>query len=140
MDRDELHRLATERIADAKALLSLKRWAAAYYLAGYAVECGLKACVLVRLTAEPEIVFDERRYSEKCWTHDLDQLVNLAGLRAALDADIAADKELSDFWDVVREWNEESRYERASKADALALYAAITNKGHGVFPWIKARW
>ena len=36
--------LANARVADAEALLQSRRWAAAYYLLGYAVECGLKAC------------------------------------------------------------------------------------------------
>src|SRR5256885_356806 len=76
--RADFQKLADERIADAKALLAAKRWAAAYYLAGYAVECGLKACVLVRVTAVAEVIFEDRRYSEKCWTHSLTQLVDLA--------------------------------------------------------------
>lgn len=44
MTRTELQRLAIERLADARALLTTKRWSGAFYLAGYAVECGLKAC------------------------------------------------------------------------------------------------
>jgi len=36
MDRAELQQLAKDRILDAKALLAAKRWAGAYYLAGYA--------------------------------------------------------------------------------------------------------
>jgi HEPN domain-containing protein len=35
-------RLAEERARDAEALLGTKRWSAAYYLSGYAVEYGLK--------------------------------------------------------------------------------------------------
>jgi hypothetical protein len=45
MNRAELQRLAKERISDAKVLLAARHWSAAYYLAGYAVECALKACI-----------------------------------------------------------------------------------------------
>ena len=44
MDRSDLQVLAEARVVDAEALLEAGRWAAAYYLLGYAVECGLKAC------------------------------------------------------------------------------------------------
>ncbi len=140
MNRDDLQRLAKERLADAKALLAAGRWSAAYYVAGYAVECGLKACILARVTAAPEILFEDRRYSEKCWTHNLSQLMDLAGLRATLVADAAADPDLLTKWETVTYWSESSRYERGTKADAEALYEAIADKKHGVMPWIKRRW
>jgi HEPN domain-containing protein len=135
-----LQKLAAERVADAKALLKAGRWAGVYYLAGYAVECALKACILARLAAQAEILFEDRKFSEKCWTHDLNQLVDLAGLKAALAVDCVADPELADNWVTVKEWSETSRYERKAKGDAQALYDAITNNKHGVFKWIKARW
>jgi hypothetical protein len=140
VNRSDWQKLAAERIADARALLKAGRWGAAYYLAGYAIEAALKACVLARLAPEPEIVFDDRRFSEKCWTHDLQQLVELAGLTAALDADIAAGPGLDDNWETVKDWRETRRYKRTVKADAQGLYDAITNKKHGILPWIKARW
>ncbi len=43
MNRAELQRLAKDRLLDAKALFAARRWSGAYYLAGYAVECALKA-------------------------------------------------------------------------------------------------
>src|SRR5258706_177764 len=43
MNRFDLQKMAEERIADAAALLDAKRFQAAYYLCGYAVECALKA-------------------------------------------------------------------------------------------------
>jgi hypothetical protein len=140
VNRADLQKLAADRVADAKALLAAKRWGAAYYLAGYAVECGLKACVLVRLAGAVEVIFEDKRYSEKCWTHNLVQLVDLAGLRAALDADCAADPDLEANWDIVRDWSEVSRYARTAKVKAEELYDAITDKRQGVLSWIKGRW
>ena len=46
MTRADFQKLANERVADARALLAARRWGGAYYLAGYAVECGLKSCVI----------------------------------------------------------------------------------------------
>ena len=136
MTRNELRQLAADRIADAKALLSLKCWAGAYYLAGYAVECGLKVCIAKLMKSEE---FPDKTFAEKCWTHDLERLVVLAGL-SARDTSAAADAELSDNWITVKDWSEASRYLRSTKAQAVELYAAITNQKHGVIPWIRLHW
>src|SRR5438067_510774 len=109
-------------------------------MAGYAVECGLKACVLVRLAAEPEQIFADRDFSRKCWTHDLEDLVKLAGLETILRADLAADPVLLQSWSFATEWSEESRYESRSHQDAKKLFQAIADKKHGVLSWIRTRW
>jgi hypothetical protein len=43
-------------------LLGLQCWSGAYYLAGYAVECGLKACIIKCLMTTDQ--FPERKFSE----------------------------------------------------------------------------
>ena len=45
MNRRTFQKLAEARLLDAKALLKAKRYDAAYYMAGYAIECALKACI-----------------------------------------------------------------------------------------------
>jgi HEPN domain-containing protein len=45
MNRADFHKLAEIRIKEARVLLDRKCYAGAYYLAGYAVECALKACI-----------------------------------------------------------------------------------------------
>ena len=45
LNRDELMRLANERLKDTGALLEANRFEAAFYLVGYVVECALKACI-----------------------------------------------------------------------------------------------
>jgi HEPN domain-containing protein len=133
----ELQRLANERISDAKVLLAARHWSGAYYLAGYAVECALKACIAKLMKPE---VFPDRTFAQNCWTHYLPQLLGLAGLKNDFDAAMQADRELTDNWDTVKEWKEDSRYARNTKADAEALYEAIADKKHGVLPWLKRRW
>jgi len=45
INRQKLQELALMRIAEAKVLFNASHFAGAYYLAGYAIECGLKACI-----------------------------------------------------------------------------------------------
>lgn len=137
MNRTDFQRLAMEFLRDAKALLAARRWARAYYVSGYVVECGLKAAI-AKLTKEGD--FPDKGFAEKCWTHELRRLISLAGLRDAWEGDLASDVELDENWSVVTEWNESSRYARKTKRQAERLYAAITDKTHGVLSWIKLRW
>jgi HEPN domain-containing protein len=80
VNRLEWQQLAERWLVDAKCLLDGHRWDAAYYVAGYAVECGLKSCVLARVVATPEVIFRDKKFSEKCWTHSLLDLVKQADL------------------------------------------------------------
>jgi hypothetical protein len=138
--RTDFQQLADVRIAEAAALLSLPvpMPDGAYYLAGYSVECALKACIakLTNLHDFPPL----KRFVEDCYTHDLDKLVRAAGIDGQLKADTAADAELSNNWAVVKDWKETSRYDRKTPAEARALYDAITDAAHGVLPWVKLRW
>jgi HEPN domain-containing protein len=138
--RAEWPRIAEERVHDTTALLSVRRWSAAYYLAGYAVECGLKACVVVHVRRHADVVFREKKYSEKCWTHDIEELVKLAGLKTERDTEAPVNSALWLNWQVVKDWSEVARYQRKTRDDAEKLYQAVTDSANGVLPWIKSRW
>ena len=45
VDRKDLQELSKVRLREATALLNLGLFDGAYYLAGYSVECALKACI-----------------------------------------------------------------------------------------------
>jgi hypothetical protein len=139
VNRAELRQLAEDRILDAQCLLAAGRWSGAYYLAGYAAECGLKACIMARVEATGAI-FQDKKFSEKCWTHDLEALLELADLTAALNADTAANLVLSGNWIVAKAWNETSRYHQKTQPEAQRLYDAIAMSPDGVLPWIRIRW
>jgi HEPN domain-containing protein len=138
--RAEWRRTAEARVRDAAALVKARRWSAAYYLAGYAVEGGLKACVVAYLKRNIGVIFRDRRFSEKCWTHDFDELFKLAGLKAEWDADIDTNRDLRKNWLIVENWKETARYQRKSRSDAEGLLQAITDPANGVLPWIKNHW
>ena len=73
-------------------------------------------------------------------TEHVIKLVGLAGLKAVLDADLVADSDLEANGGFVKDWSESSRYARQTKVKAQQLYHAITDKKHGVLPWIKRYW
>ncbi len=140
MTRAEWQRIAEERVKDALALITASQWSGAFYLAGYAVECGLKSCVLRRLSAAPELIFLDKRFSKKCWTHDLEDLVKLADLHLDRDAAVAANVALGMNWQTVKVWNEQDRYRMKTELEARELVIAVTDNTNGVLPWIKGHW
>jgi hypothetical protein len=139
MNRAELQQLAEDRRLDADALLTAQRWAGAYYLAGYAVECALKACIMAYVE-RTGVIFQEKKFSEQCWTHKIEELVVLADLKAARDRDAGINPTLGQNWSIVKDWNAEARYKQWTDLEARNLYEAVTNTADGVLPWLKTHW
>ena len=137
MNRTELHDLAEERVRDAEALLDAGQWSGAYYLAGYAVECGLKACI-AKLTNLHD--YPNKDLAMKCYTHKIETLVEVAGLKNQRDAEAIANPALGNYWLLVKDWNENARYRRWSEFRARELFAAVADVNNGVLPWIKGLW
>jgi len=137
MNRGDFQTIADIRIAEAQSLFAAGFFDGAYYLAGYAVECALKACI-ARLTNQDD--FPDKEFALACYTHAIEKLVRAAGLTDQRDADAPAHSELSDNWDIVKDWTESSRYERHSEPKAKAFIEAVTHAANGVLPWIKTRW
>jgi hypothetical protein len=140
--RAEWQQLAEDRILDARAHLvaGVDRWSAAFYLIGYAVECGLKSCVLARVAAHPEVIYQDRKFLNDAWTHDFERLLIVAGSQADRDNDAAANLALYENWQRVKDWNEKSRYLQKTHVEAQGLFDAVTDPVDGVMPWIRARW
>ncbi len=139
MNRTNLRRLAEERVIDAKILLDGGQWAGSYYLAGYAVECGLKSCVLA-LIERTGIIFIQRKFLEDCWTHDIETLVKTAGLKDERTSDIVANPGRALSWGQAKDWTVDARYDQKTEAQARKLYEAVINPLIGVLPWIKMHW
>jgi HEPN domain-containing protein len=138
MNRDDFRDLACIRLKEAKILLDNQRWEGAYYLCGYVVECGLKACI-AKKTREYDFP-PPRATIEKYYTHDLYSLMKATGLEVQLKTDMENDKDLELSWNLVVHWTEISRYEKHSDKEAEDLYSAITDSNHGVLKWIKQHW
>ena len=88
----------------------------------------------------PDIVFRERKYIEKCWTHDIGTLVDASGLEAIRLADANANPALGVNWGFVQKWSEKTRYQFTPEQEARTLYDAVTHAVNGVLPWIRNRW
>lgn len=105
-----------DRLQDARALLRARRWGGAIYLAGYVVECLLKAIILVR---------EERPWLPlRYWHHDLERLTEEAGLRPSLARPGVAEIRqrmalLLGLWDVTMRYGG-TRFTREQAERALA--------------------
>jgi hypothetical protein len=111
--------LARIRIEDAKVLLDAGRSDAAYYLAGYAVECALKACI-AKLTSQYDFP-PKPRVVESYYRHDLQGLLKAAGLDAQLDLDAPRGSTRDANVGIVYKWNEQIRYARIEHREASRL-------------------
>lgn len=129
--------LAQIRQGEANLLLKGKQYSGAYYLCGYAIECGLKACI-AKQTHRYD--FPDKDTVLGSYTHSLIQLVRIAGLQQELDDESDRDKSFEQNWATVKEWRETSRYQKLTRQDAEALYEATTNNEHGVMQWIRRHW
>lgn len=137
MNRTDLQQLAVERLRDADVLLNAGQWSGAYYLAGYAIECALKACI-ARLTGLHD--FPEKDRVLKSFSHDFENLLVVAGLKGLRDADISTNAVLRQNWLAVKDWKEASRYQRWSEVEARELFVAVADASNGVLSWITGHW
>lgn len=138
MNRTIFQKVSALRRREAGALLSAGQYAGAYYLAGYAVECALKACVAKQIMRHD---FPDRKFVNDAYTHKLGPLLKLAGLASDLEKDMVTNRNLELNWAVTKDWSESSRYKLdITETDARDLYLACTARKHGVLSWIRKRW
>jgi hypothetical protein len=134
--RKEFQQLATERTEDAEALLQADRFSCAYYVGGYAVECALKACIAGQTRQDDFPPRDAIKY----YTHDLVRLLEIAGLGTEHAEYAEQDAIFRQNWGIVRQWNEEARYQTFTQEQAAKLLTAITDPQNGVLQWLKRSW
>lgn len=116
--RQVLRQLVDIRLAEAALLPAQGLWSGAYYLGGYAVECGLKAVIARRFEAEAT---PELRPVRDVHTHRLYDLVKLAELGEALPAEQRDDPVFKNFWHTALEWDSQSRYRIVGRGPAQVL-------------------
>jgi HEPN domain-containing protein len=137
MTRSEFQQLAEVRLREAEALLAAGFWDGAYYLAGYAVECGLKACIAKGVKAE---VFPDKGFAHRCFTHDLEALIDLAGLEGVRNGQRILAPVFDANWTIVDDWSEGSRYRLTTEQTAQKMVSAIADPVYGVLQWIRLYW
>ncbi len=137
MNRTEFQRLTDTRLREAKVLFKAGEYSGAYYLAGYAVECALKACFAKGVK---RFDFPDKSRVQKIFTHKLPELAELANLKTELATEKQLNRKFESSWSEVCKWSEERRYSVSTRAEADAILDAITRRKDGVLPWIKRRW
>ncbi len=138
MNKSDLEKLVAIRLAEAEALLSADSFHGAYYLAGYALECAIKACIAKQVNRYD---FPNKPLANASHTHNLSDLIGVAGLKQVLSQKENDDEEFRFNWSVAKDWSESSRYEcNIEQTKANDLFNAITEINSGILPWLKTYW
>ncbi len=137
MRRQDLRNGAEAKIADAILLLENRRYSNAYYLAGYAIELGLKACIARQVVSD---TIPDREFFNKIFSHEFPKLISLAGLAAELKRAQDRDRIFAANWAICDEWRPDVRYRSVDGTNAELLVFAVANDKTGVFPWIRNFW
>ena len=127
MNRADFKRLSIVRLREARSLLRAGHYDGAYYLAGYVVECAIKACI-ARDTKRYD--FPDKNRANASWNHNLAALALTA--RLDVQQEIKSDPQFGSNWATVKDWTEESRYRKNDSAQAREIIAAITDRRWGV--------
>ena len=137
LTRTTLQELSRIRRREARVLLNARLFPGAYYLAGYSVECALKACI-ARGTLQH--TFPDKDRAQDSHTHDLTKLLRTAGLQATFDHAAQVSPALASSWATVKDWKETSRYDATiNLTRARDLYRAATAR-NGVLAWLRRNW
>jgi len=137
MNRYDLQDLALIRCREARVLLENGNYEGSYYLCGYVVEYGLKACI-AKETRRYDFPYKE--IVNASYTHDLTRLVKTAALEPDMDKELKSNPDFADNWYTVKDWSEKSRYEKHTDKEAQDLYSAVADGKQGVLQWIKRHW
>jgi hypothetical protein len=137
MNRDELKDLSALRIREARILLRNNCFDGAYYLAGYSVECALKACIAKQVRLHD---FPDKDLAFKSYSHVMGDLVKVAGLDVERQREERNNPDFAVNWSIVQRWRETSRYEIKSKQEAEDLFTSIITRKGGILRWIQQHW
>ncbi|MCJ2137167.1 HEPN domain-containing protein [Methylobacterium sp. J-026] len=137
MNRRAWKRRAEDHLRAAQTLLAAGQFSVAYYLAGLAVECALKARIARSFRSA---TWPLRQFANDIHTHDLSRLVILAELRDQRLVAALRDPPFLDAWDIVAKWTVEARYAEWSEEEAHDMLDAVARRRSGVMPWIRRHW
>lgn len=139
--RIELQELAKRRLEEANTLVKEGFYDGAVYLASYALELALKACICKILATD----YPSSSY-KSFYTHKYDELILLAGLTAELPKK-QADPNFNANWSILfgsKGWSEGWRYRKinsVNQQDAEDFIDALENPQSGVLiSWLATIW
>lgn len=135
--KSDLEKLAQLRLDDSLFLFQANRSSSAYYLCGYAVELGFKACIAKLMRAD---VIPDRSFINAIYTHRFENLLSAAGLKPQFDGETRSDPQFAAYWAIASKWTEESRYEFWDPVTTGTMIQAVHDPSHGVFQWVRQHW
>lgn len=120
-------------------MFDAKRYPAAYYIAGYSVECAIKACI-ANQTKQYE--FPDKARATDAFQHKFSDLIkSVRALDVAHKHDIGANAQFAARWAVVSRWSVDSRYDLGiDRKDAKDMIEAVTDVPDGVLEWFRSHW
>lgn len=135
--KSDLLALADQRLAEARHLLQTGFPGGAYYLGGYAVECGLKA-VIASVYVNQSFPDDLKRWS-MLKIHEPDRLMDICrDLKPGMANALSSSTTLKRNWRIIQSWTPTVRYaSNIVTTDAGSLLAAIDDESSGILPWLK---
>jgi hypothetical protein len=101
------------------------------------VECALKACI-AKLTKRHD--FPDKKRATDSYSHNLSELVKVAGLSNLLDQEKQQFPDFLANWNTVKDWSADNRYKLNNRKQAYGMYRAITARQHGVMQWLRQSW
>lgn len=138
MNRKDLQALSDLRVKEATALFDQGLFDGAYYLLGYALECALKSCIARQFRQHD---FPDRKLVLDSYTHELEKLLRVSGLKEKLEAEFENNPVMEFNWGVVKDWSEKTRYHYGKgKIESFDFYNAVTEEGTGILSWLKNWW
>jgi HEPN domain-containing protein len=135
-DRATFQQLPEARLVEARLLLAHGHPSGAYYLAGYAIECALKAVIAAGFRANE--IPDKPRVNS-IYTHNLKDLLNLADLKGPLEDDMNENSELRESWATISKWSEHARYQVWTSDAAAIMLEAVGAADKGCHGYRNAR-
>src|SRR5262245_4487525 len=114
--KSDFQALAEKRLREARVLLAANEPDGAYDVAGYAVECALKACIIKKMNTSDE--WPDRNFSDLCYKHELVVLLRLADLEDPMNKLPG----VMGKWGQVKDWRETSRYEQGKTTGAVKSF------------------
>lgn len=147
--RSTLQKLTHQRLVDAAILLTANQPDTAFYLAGYTIECALKAAVCRTLDQDDFYQPDRNnkggryvqdRVFREFKTHNYSDLLVLSGLSAKFDEARLVDSQLDSAWLIVgrNRWSEQNRYELGTKTNEVV--SSFMNAVELIVLWISKHW
>lgn len=136
--------MAGHRLKEAQVLYENHLYSGSYYLAGYAIEFGLKSVICKRLgvdifengalTGQGKATQDAVKAFQ---IHNISALILLSGLHSELEEKKNADEAFFNSWNVVSAWTEQRRYDYGCSPQTAYTFLKRVNE---FMLWIGTHW